>query len=241
MKVLLEMMPFESYCFWLKNGTPVFWKFSFSRKSVSKLNYWKRFHWLPHKKHADLANGGLFWKSPVPFYRITHALSVGIKMKTLKKAFSNVKTKTNLNFAVKLAESSNHSFLLSIWWIIFLKHLYSLIRAMECKELNSCVNIWKRSEAAKKPFLYWEWNVLNYWIFPTSIVTNINGKFLRVQNLGQNIVGKFTKVMIIDFSMAYFTADFSQLPILAQLPKFGFLVVGWVLAVNFRHFRNFKF
>ena len=198
---------------------------------------------MPHKKHADLANGGLFWKSPAPFYRITHALSVGIKMKTLKKAFSNVNTKTNLNFAVKLAESSNHSFLLSIWWIIFLKHLYSLIHAMECKELNSLCKHMKKVRGSQEAIfvLNWEWNVLNYWIFPTSIVTNINGKFLRVQNLGQNIVGKFTKVMIIDFSMTYFTADFSQLPILAQLPKFGFLVVGWVLAINFRHFRNFKF
>ena len=33
-----------------------------------------------------------------------------------QKAFFSVKTKTNPNFAVKLAGSSNHSFLLSIWW-----------------------------------------------------------------------------------------------------------------------------
>ena len=26
---------------------------------------------------------------------------------------------------------------------------------MECIELNDCVNIWKRSEAAKQLFLYW--------------------------------------------------------------------------------------
>ena len=33
--------------------------------------------------------------------------------KLLDKAFSTVKTKTNPNFAVKLAQKSNHSFLLS--------------------------------------------------------------------------------------------------------------------------------
>ena len=33
--------------------------------------------------------------------------------------FSSVKTKANPNFAVKLAGRSNHSFLLSIWWITF--------------------------------------------------------------------------------------------------------------------------
>ena len=40
------------------------------------------------------------------------------------KALS-VKTKANPNFAVKLAERSNHSFLLYIWWITFFKHLCS--------------------------------------------------------------------------------------------------------------------
>ena len=37
---------------------------------------------------------------------------------------SNVKTKTNSNFAVKVTERSNHSILLSIWWITFFRHLY---------------------------------------------------------------------------------------------------------------------
>ena len=36
-----------------------------------------------HIKHADLSNGGLFWKSLVPAFRRTYALSVGFKMKTL--------------------------------------------------------------------------------------------------------------------------------------------------------------
>ena len=41
-----------------------------------------------------------------------------------EKALSSVKTKTNPDFAVKLAERSNHPFLLSIWWITYFKYLY---------------------------------------------------------------------------------------------------------------------
>ena len=78
-----------------------------------------------------------YFKNPSNVFRRIYAPSVGFKIKTLKKSFSSVKTKTNPNFAVKLAESSNHSFLLSIWWSIFLKHLNSLIRViMEFIELN---------------------------------------------------------------------------------------------------------
>ena len=38
--------------------------------------------------------------------------------------FSNVKTKTNSSFAVEVTERSNHSFLMSTWWIMFFRHLY---------------------------------------------------------------------------------------------------------------------
>ena len=37
-------------------------------------------------KHADTSNGGLFWKSLVPFF-ITYALPVGVKMKPLRSVF----------------------------------------------------------------------------------------------------------------------------------------------------------
>ena len=46
---------------------------------------------------------GYFENPLVPFFRGTYALSAGFKMKS-QKAFSSVKTKTNPNFAVKLAE-----------------------------------------------------------------------------------------------------------------------------------------
>ena len=82
------MRCFQSCWFQLKNGTPVFWKkFSFSRKFVSKVKYWKRLKLslIVKEKHTDLSNEGLFWKSVVPFFRRTYALSVDFK-KTLRKS-----------------------------------------------------------------------------------------------------------------------------------------------------------
>ena len=58
-------------------------------------------------------------------------------MKSPKKTpFFGIKKKTNSNFVVKLAEMSNRSFSLSIWWITFFKHLYSMIWENDCIELN---------------------------------------------------------------------------------------------------------
>ena len=39
-----------------------------------------------HIKTCRSLNGGLFWKSLVPYFRRTYALSVGFKMKTLRKS-----------------------------------------------------------------------------------------------------------------------------------------------------------
>ena len=61
---------------------------------------------------------------------------LALKWNLWEKAFSNVKTKTNPNFAVKLAGRSNHLFLLSIWWITFQTFLL-LMRVIQCIiELN---------------------------------------------------------------------------------------------------------
>ena len=53
-----------------------------------------------------------YLKILVSFFKITYALSIGFKMKPLRKRLSGVNTKTNPNFAVKIAGRSNHSFLL---------------------------------------------------------------------------------------------------------------------------------
>ena len=125
MAVLLwEWCVFNLIAFNLK--TPVFWKkFPFSRKSVSKLNYWKRlnFSLIVTKKHGNLSNGGLFWKSLVPFFRKTYALSLGFKMKPLRKDHPKFCPKTCLK---------EQPFIFTIWWITFFKHLFSPYVIMEC-------------------------------------------------------------------------------------------------------------
>ena len=64
-----------------------FKRFLFPRISVSKLKYWKRskIPLILTWKQSDLSNGGLFWKSLVPLFRRTYALSVGFKMEPLRK------------------------------------------------------------------------------------------------------------------------------------------------------------
>ena len=59
----------------------------------------------------------LFLEEPMLFV-------LALKWNLKEKVFIGVKTKTNQNFAVKLAERRNHSFLLSIWWKTSFKHLY---------------------------------------------------------------------------------------------------------------------
>ena len=95
-----------------KKQYSIFWgRFSFSRKSVSKKNYWNcsKFPLIATLKHADFSNGGLFWKSLVPFFRRTSGLFVGFKLEPLKNRFPKF---SNTHFAGKLVERSNQSFLL---------------------------------------------------------------------------------------------------------------------------------
>ena len=63
----------------------------------------------------------------IPWYRFLEEsmlFLLALKWKLWEKVFSNVKTKINSNFAVKVTERSNHSFLLSVWWMTFFRHLY---------------------------------------------------------------------------------------------------------------------
>ena len=114
MTVLYENDAFSILVLSTKKPSSIFSKrFSFSRKSISKLKYWKRskFPLTVTLKHADPSNAGLFGKSLVPFIRRTYPLSVGFKMKPLRKNVFQCEDKTNPNFAIKLAENSNHSFI----------------------------------------------------------------------------------------------------------------------------------
>ena len=76
--------------------------------------------------------------------------------------FSSVKTKTNPNFAVNLAESRGHSFSLSIWWIIFFKHLYSLIRKKTYEKGQKQPSSHSCTELRKIQFL--PGNIFNFFV-----------------------------------------------------------------------------
>ena len=71
---------------------------------------------------------GYFKNPKYRFLEESMLFLLSLKWNLCEKAFSSVKTKTNPHFVVKLSERSNHSFLLSVWWITFFKHLCSLIR-----------------------------------------------------------------------------------------------------------------
>ena len=101
------------------------------------------------------------------FFRRTFTLSVDFEMKPLK-AVSCFKTKSNPNFAVRLAERSNHSFLLSIWWITFFKYLCSLVHDNGifrplCKHIKKI-----RSSQAAILVLNWLKNSSSFWVSLTN-------------------------------------------------------------------------
>ena len=103
----------------------VFQKICFKVWEVSK------FLLIVTQKNADLSKGRLFWISLVPFFR-TYTLSLlALKWNLYEEKFSSVKTKIKPNYAAKLAERSNHWFLLIIWWSTFFKHPYMIMEWIE--------------------------------------------------------------------------------------------------------------
>ena len=85
------------------------------------------------------------------FFRRPYALSVGFKMKPLRKIIFLCWDKNQLKFCRKPcwnAERSNHSFV-SIWWITFFRHLYSLIRHEKFKEINRLYKHRKRVRSSQ--------------------------------------------------------------------------------------------
>ena len=120
------------------------------------------------------------------FFRRIYALSVGFKMKTLKKAFSNVKTKNQLRLCRKSYWRSNHSFLLSIWlitgnfrlfcFIIFNHyidelHFSNICTIMELKKPNWLCKLMKNVRSSQ-PYIQWIFvlNSVNHKFFSVSIV-----------------------------------------------------------------------
>ena len=88
---------------------------------------------------------------PSSIFRRSYALSVGFKMKSLKKVSSCVKTKTNSNSAVNLAWMLKEE---NIHFYLFDESLFSDICTLKHAtiELIDCKNLGKRSETANALF-----------------------------------------------------------------------------------------
>ena len=109
-------------------------KIFFLEGESPNLKFWKRskFPVIVTWKHADLSNGGLFWKS---WFLEEPALFLLDLKWNLLEAFSCVKAKTNSNFTVNLAARSSYLF------SVYLKDRLSQISVifnviMECIELK---------------------------------------------------------------------------------------------------------
>ena len=127
-------------------------------------------------KHADLSNGGLLLKSLVPFFR-TYTLSVGFKMKPLRKSIFLCEDKDKLSFCWKTcwnAERSNHLFV-SNWWIAFFKHLYSFklvpnifYQIFIFHQMIALQKLWKTFFiSSKKLFLFLRYLIFCIFVFPS--------------------------------------------------------------------------
>ena len=112
---------FSILVLWKKKWFYSFLKKVFVFQKICKVKVWKTFKVSTDchiesgrslKRRAILNILVLFLEEPMLFV-------LALKWKLQEKVFSSVKIKTNSNFAVKLAEWSNYSFLLSIWRINF--------------------------------------------------------------------------------------------------------------------------
>ena len=84
--------------------------------------------------------------------KMSYALSVGFKIKPLRQSVFLCQDKTNSNCTVKVAKRSNRSF--SVYLMDHLFQTSVLFNRWQRNEQNliTCVNIRKRSEAAKPTF-----------------------------------------------------------------------------------------
>ena len=93
---------------------------------------------------SRLRNGGIFWKILVPFFRKLDALSVGIKMKPLRKTVLLCSNKNQLKFCRKTSWK-DQTFIFTVYLIILMNHLFdSLISGQKVRSgqtsipINSC-------------------------------------------------------------------------------------------------------
>ena len=103
-------------------------------------------------------------KIPSTFFRRTYALSVGFKMKPLRKSVFLCEDKDQLS--CWNPKRSNHLFI-SNWWIAFFKHLYSLIlwpyieinwlckQRKKVRSCQTCISIYSCTKLSKTKFSLW--------------------------------------------------------------------------------------
>ena len=81
----------------------------------------QNFQWLSHKNMQISQTEGYFENPLYHFLEEPILLLLVLKSNLSEKVFSSVKTKTNLNFAMKHAERNNHSFS-----VYLMNHLFQI-------------------------------------------------------------------------------------------------------------------
>ena len=128
----------------------------FSIKSFSKLKHWNcsTFPLFITKKHVDLFNGGLFWKSLVPFLRRIYVLSVGFKMKPLGKSVFRCLDKNQSKFCRKTCWKEQPF----IFTVYLMNHIFQTsVLIMECIELNWLCKHMKKVRSSQAAILVMNW------------------------------------------------------------------------------------
>ena len=123
------------------------------------------------------------------FHYATRKISPICKISTFSEylSFLNPNSRFKTNFAVKPAERSNHLFLLSIWWIIFLKHLHTLISHNRIYiELNWLCKHTKKVRSSQGIILVMNWvkHSFSLWVSFKELTGN---HFCVRTKIGENI------------------------------------------------------
>ena len=109
----MEILLLQFRYFQLKKYFPVFWKrlrFSENLFKSQRIENIQNFQWLSHKSKPISQIQGYFENPSNWFIEAPMLFLLVLKWNLWEKAFSSVTTKTNSDFAEKVAEMSNRSF-----------------------------------------------------------------------------------------------------------------------------------
>ena len=152
--------------------------FFFSWKYVSQLRYWKRskFPLIVAQKHADHLNEGLLWKSVVPLFRRTYALSVRFKNETSKKKlFPVLRQKPTQILPWNLLNGATIHFYCMfdhmVWWIYF----SNICILNTCKELNWLGKHMKKIRSGQAIIFVLNWVKHSFSLWFSLILKSLSG------------------------------------------------------------------